>query len=73
MFDQVSDITSQRLRKGTRKDEVVNLFLTVYAFFFFTPSPGTKKGWGYKWKKAHVWPKPVHFWCLILFLSPFFG
>lgn len=35
MIDQVSVIMSQRLRKGMWKDKVVNLFLTVYAFFLF--------------------------------------
>lgn len=33
MIDQDSAIMSQRLRKGTWKDKVVNLFLTVRAFF----------------------------------------
>lgn len=45
MIDQVSVVMSQRLRKGTWKDKVVNLFLTLYAFFFFFfPFLGQRKG-----------------------------
>lgn len=52
MIDQVSDIMSQRLRKGTWKDEVVNLFLTVYASFFFPPLSWNKERVGMQMEES---------------------
>lgn len=45
MIDQVSITVSQRLRKGTRKGELVNLFLIAVRLVFFSFLPlGQRKG-----------------------------
>lgn len=58
MIDQVSIIVSQRLRKGTGKGKVVNLFLIAISFFFLFLPQGQRKGGDVHGRKGFLGQTP---------------
>lgn len=64
MIDQVSIIVSQRLRKGTGKGKVVNLFLIAISFFFFFFYPKDREKVGMCMEERAFWAK-LHMFLLV--------